>query len=305
MKIQSLSLPLLAIVLGALLLGSCLSQGAARAEEYFAIGMAYFEMGRFTEAEQWLHRARVADRTMVASEYNLGRIAFETRRYEEAARHFERILVLDRENVMALEAAAYSRIMNGDLDQAVSLYTRVLALVPESFDNGFNYALVLYSMDRFLEAQEVLEGFPHALEENVPSMLLYARVLGAQDRVEAVDAYARWVLAASPPGPQGLFEYAQALEAAGLYARALETYDLSLEALSQDLPALGRADVRFHRARLLILADGENPEGLRELGAAISEGFSDTGALEELSRDLRVSPLNREEIRRLSTQGAL
>ncbi|MCL2271042.1 MAG: tetratricopeptide repeat protein, partial [Treponema sp.] len=58
-------------------LNGCASWGAASAEEYFSIGMAYYDMGKFAEAEKWLNRAKARDRTMSASEYNLGRIAFE------------------------------------------------------------------------------------------------------------------------------------------------------------------------------------------------------------------------------------
>jgi tetratricopeptide (TPR) repeat protein len=82
------------------------AQTTAQAEEYYSIGMAYFELGKFTDAEYWLNRARATDKTMVASEYNLGRIAFETGRYEDAAGYFEKILDLDPYNVMALRAAA-------------------------------------------------------------------------------------------------------------------------------------------------------------------------------------------------------
>ena len=67
---------------------SCATRNVAQAEEYFTIGMAFFELGRFTDAELWLNRARTMDRTMIATEYNLGRIAFETGRYLEAARYF-------------------------------------------------------------------------------------------------------------------------------------------------------------------------------------------------------------------------
>ena len=90
------------VITAFLFLSSCASRAATRAEEYFSIGMAYFEMGKYAEAELWLNRARAVDKTMTASEYNLGRIAFERGRYEEAARHFENILIRDPDNVMAL-----------------------------------------------------------------------------------------------------------------------------------------------------------------------------------------------------------
>ena len=202
----------LLIIMTGIFFSSCASRGAAQAEEYFSIGMAYYEMGKFAEAEKWLNRARAAERTMTASDYNLGRIAFETGRYEEAAKHFERILVRDPENVMALQAAAYSRIKNGDLEKAESLYNRVLALIPESSDDGFNYALVLYSLKKYDKCENVLNKYPYALDENSASILLFARAQKAQNKIEAVDSYAKWVtVTTGTANPQGLYEYAQVL----------------------------------------------------------------------------------------------
>ena len=122
-----------------LALGGCAGRWGLSAEEYFSIGMAYFEIAQnvtanrdhfFREAERWLNRARTRDRTMAASAYNLGRLHFEMGRFEEAANEFESILALDPYNVLALRAAAYTRIRNGQIEKASDLYERFLALVP-------------------------------------------------------------------------------------------------------------------------------------------------------------------------------
>jgi tetratricopeptide (TPR) repeat protein len=53
--------------------------------------MAYFELEKYAEAERWLQRATAADRTITATEYNLGRIAFETGRFNDAIQYFDLI----------------------------------------------------------------------------------------------------------------------------------------------------------------------------------------------------------------------
>ena len=277
---------------------SCVSSGAAQAEEYFTIGMAFFELGRFNEAETWLNRAQAADRTMVASEYNLGRIAYETGRYADAVRLFERVLAQDPENIMALRAAAYSRIRNGNFEIAMELYDRVLTLIPESADDGFNYALVLYSIEKYEDCEEVLNRYPFALEESPPSRLLLARTQQAQGKPEAIDNFASWVIINDRPNPHGLLDYAKALEDAGQYARAIEQLDASLEALPQDTVTLKRSTIRFEKARILLTVDPENNNGLEEFNAAISGGFSDLEALEELADDTRIFHAFREDIQR-------
>lgn len=277
---------------------SCASRKAVQAEEYFSIGMAYFDMGKYVEAEQWLNRAKSADKTMTASEYNLGRIAFETGRYEDAARHFEGILSKDPNNVMALKAAAFSRIKNGNLEQAEALYDRVLALVPENNDEGFNYALVLYSLEKYEKCEEVLNKYPYALEENASSLLLLARAQKAQNKIEAADSYDKWVLSGKTSS-QGFYEYAQILESASLYARALEQYENAIKALDQDTEELKKSKLMFEAARLLLIADPENAKGLEELNNSITEGFTDRDAIENLYLDERITQYNREEIKKI------
>jgi tetratricopeptide (TPR) repeat protein len=291
-------LPLFAAALCAVQAASCASDGEGRAREYYSIGMAYFELGKYDDAELWLNRAAAADRTMTASEYNLGRIAFETGRYEDAAGYFERILAKDPDNVTALKAAAYSRIKNGDREKAEALYARVLALVPESADDGYNYALVLYSLEKYEACEDALDRHPFALEEDSSSLLLLARAQKAQNKAEAVNSYAKWA-AAGRPDPQGLYEYARALEAAGLYARALEQYRAAIASLEKDTDAVKRAAFRFEEARLLLTADPDNSEGIDGLKASVAEGFSDAEAIGALLLDDRITKDNKDEIRRI------
>ena len=285
-----------------LIVTGCESQQKARetaqAEEYFTIGMAYFELGRYADAEVWLNRARAVDKTLIASEYNLGRIAYETGRFTVAAEYFENVLAQDPDNIMALQATAFMRIRSGDLKRAEELYDRVLEILPESVDNGFNYALVLYGLEKYEESEKVLAKYPDALKENPSAILLTARAQRAQNKVEAIDSYAGWLeIYTGDPNPQIFYEYAQVLEKAEHYARALDQYDHAIEALTKDTASLTMANLRFKKARILLAVDPENEEGIDGFFFAIDNGFSDTEAIEELLSDERVTSDNKEEIR--------
>jgi tetratricopeptide (TPR) repeat protein len=279
----------------------------ASAEEYYAIGMAYLELGKYTEAEQWLNRAKAVDKTKVASEYNLGRIAFETKQYAEALRLFEGILKKDPMNLMVLKATAYTHIKMGNIEQAEALYQQVLALTPESADDGYNYALVLYVMEKYDRSEQVLAAYPFALQENMEVLLLFARAQKAQQKPEAVDSYAQWFEAnGEKSDPQVRAEYASALEAGGFYARAVEEYRTILKELPQrPLPSqdLSPSQVRYTLARLLLIADPENEEGITELTTALREGFDDQDALEALMEEEGISEAHKEAIRRLIDEG--
>jgi tetratricopeptide (TPR) repeat protein len=270
------------------------------AEEYYAIGMAYFDNGKYAEAEKWLNRAKAMDKTKTASEYNLGRIAFETKRYDEAFRYFNGILAKDPDNVMSLKAAAYTKVKMGDLESASAFYDRVLALTPESADDGYNYALILYVMEKYEESSAVLAKYPFALLENSDVILLNARLLRVQDKSEAMDWYARWLETNS--SSQIRYEYVLILEEHGFYARALEQCRTALKDLPAGSNEPKKADVRFRLARLLLIADPDNDEGLTELREAISEGFDDIDALDALAN--REGIANKEEIQRIAEETA-
>jgi len=284
----------------ALVSGGCESWGAASAEEYFAIGMAYYDLGKYEDAEKWLIRAKSKDKTKIASEYNLGRIAFEAKRYDEAIKYFESILKKDPNNVLALKASAYTYIKNNDIANASYMYKRLLAVVPESYDDGYNYALVLFAMKKFDEAERVLKNYEFALFDNSEVLLLYARAQKEQGKPEAIDSYALWLAGNSDPKVR--YEYAQTLESQQMYARALEEYRAVYTALSSSGVQPSKAEVRFFIARLTLIADPEKTEGVTELKEAVSEGYKDLDEIEKLLADGRISAANKKEIRAIAAE---
>ncbi len=289
---------LLSILFIYVLLGSCSSgPGAVSAEEYYSLGMAYMDLGKYDEAEKWFKRAQRADKTKTASEYNLGRIAFETGRYEESAELFEDIIRKDPQNTMAMKAAAYARIKNGDLVLAENHYKRLLELVPESADDGYNYALVLFALGKTGEADAVISRYAFALQDNDDLLLLYARVQKAEHKIEAADSYDAWLKKKSDP--QVRFEYAETLEYAQLYAKALENYREVLKADLSKSPNLKKTLIRFSIARTLLVADPSSPEGIAELRGAITDGFDDKNAVDELLKKEGISPENLKEIKNI------
>ena len=280
------------------LICSC-AGNAASAQEYFSIGMAYFDLGKYDEAEKWLNRARQSDRTMTASQYNLGRLAFERQRYDEAARHFEDVLKRDPNNVLALRAAAYTRIKTGDIDIAQRHYSRLLELVPENADDGYNHALVLYAMERYGEAEQVLEKYRYSLRDNRDLLLIYARTQSAQNKVEAIDNFSAWLAEGSDPKVR--YEYALALEYHELYARALEELRKAITEVTSTTTDIKKSGIRFALARVLLIADGESTEGITEMRSAVEEGFNDAGAIEKLIESGKVTGANRDSLRDIAS----
>jgi tetratricopeptide (TPR) repeat protein len=257
--------------------------------------MAYMDMKRYPEAEKWLTLASNEKKTRLASEYNLGRIAFETKRYKDALARFEKLLSLDPDNVMALKAAAYTKIKLNDLEGTLSLYKRILELSPESADDGYNYALVLYALEQYEESEAVLVKYPFALDDNKDVLLLYARVQRVQNKPDAADSYAKYLETNSDAKVR--YEYAASLEIGGFYARALEEYRAALKDLPADSKDPLPSAVRFGVSRVLLIADPQNEDGITELQGAVAEGFEDIPAVEALLEQDGITAVHKDTIR--------
>jgi tetratricopeptide (TPR) repeat protein len=215
----------LAALIAILSLVSCASS-SAKAEEYYALGAAYFELKKYDEAAKWFNRAKFFKVTKNASEYHLGRIAFENGDYKKSTLYFERILSRDPENITALKAAAYTCIKTEELEKAREWYRQVLELVPESYDEGFNYALVLMALGEAETAEQILVTYNNT--ESPEALLLLARAQKQQGKPEAADAYAASLLKSDNADVR--IEFAGYLEEQGLADKALEEYKLALQA---------------------------------------------------------------------------
>ena len=234
-------------------LSACASSGKVpTAQEYYSLGMAYFELGKYAEAEKWLLQARRSEQTFTASEYNLGRIAFELGRYDEACERFEGLLRKDPDNVMVLKAAAFSRLKRGDFGKAETYYQRVVELSPDSVDSRYNYALVLNALGKYEAAENVLLQLVNENKNDYPSLLLLARTRNAEGKVEALDDYERYLKNNEKSDVR--FEYAQALVKAHYYGRALENYEALLKLSADALGGIKKADLYFEAAKILLLS---------------------------------------------------
>ncbi|MDR2097903.1 MAG: tetratricopeptide repeat protein, partial [Spirochaetaceae bacterium] len=194
------------------------------------------------------------------------------------------------------KAAAYTQVKLGNVEEAKKLYAKVLEMEPEQADNGVNYATILFAMEKPAEAEETLQKYESTILDDKDALLLLARVQQAQKKPEAIDSYDLWL--SKNNDPQVRYEYTLALENGGFYARALEEARKSLSELIDDTETLKRSSIRFVIARLILVSDPENPEGVTELAEAIRGGFADKDAIDALLIDERLTQALQDEARR-------
>lgn len=268
-------------------------------EEYYSIAAAYFDLGKYSEAERWFKLARRSEKTRFAAEYNLGRIAFESGNGEEAARRFEALLAYDPANATVLRAAAYSWMKAENWDRALALYDRIADLLPETEDARYNYALALLRAERYEDASARLKPYVERRSDDRGAILLLASAERKLGRPEAVDRYAAALALKEEASVR--IDMAEALEDLELYARALESYRAVLAAGASDSVG-GKGFVRFRAARVMLRA-GEDPErSLAELSGAIADGFKDAEALRKLPETVGASQELSERILRIAAE---
>ncbi|MFA6507073.1 MAG: tetratricopeptide repeat protein [Treponemataceae bacterium] len=264
-----------------------------RAEEYFSIASAYFDLGKYTEAERWFNLARLHEKTRFASEYNLARIAFQKNESEDAARRFENLLTHDPSNAMVLRAAAYSWMKAEKWDKALGLFERIADMLPETEDARYNFALALSSAGRLEEAVEKIKPYVARRPDDRESLLLLARTERKLGKPEAADRYVAALKLKEDLSVQ--LELAEVFESLQLYARALETFRALVEAPAE-IPKVGKPFLRFRAARVMFLAGEDVSKSFAELKLAVSAGFNDVALIRALAEDEKLSESTKAQL---------
>jgi tetratricopeptide (TPR) repeat protein len=275
---------------------SCVSD--TRAEDYYALGTAYFDLGNYEEAEKWFVKSKFNEKTKMASIYNLGRVSFERGSYDRALDYFENILKRDPENLTALRAAAYTCVKTGDTQAALEYYRRAAAILPENAAERYNYALLLAALEMYEEAETVLvfenrDDFP-----DDKKLLLLARVQKSLGKPEAVDGYDSYLAKTDDPAVR--FEFAETLEEQKLYAKALEEYTRLSEASADSADNHPEKSlVLFRIARVMLVSDPSDENGLTALEEALKNGYADETEIDALLETAGIAEEKRNELKNI------
>jgi tetratricopeptide (TPR) repeat protein len=265
-------------IAAALLLLGCASppRGRDLALEYYAIGNAWLDLGRYEKALDAFRSALRLDPALVKADYNLALTYARMRSTADAESILNRLLADDPRNVTLLSTLAWAYHLGGRDGEALAAYDRVLAIAPESVDAWYNSALILWKGGKKEEAL-VRTRRMLALSPEDPQGLLAAGslLLESGDAASAEDFLGRYVQK-RPDDMEGRYLLAQALESQRAFARAIAAYD---GILGRDQKQAG---AWFGKARLLLTVVEDPERGLEGLRRAIALGFADKEAARAL-----------------------
>jgi tetratricopeptide (TPR) repeat protein len=277
---------------------SCVSGSASISEEeLYSVGKAYYDAGKYSEAEVWFQKASKYSKTKHASMYYLGRIAFQQKKYREAANIFESLLKKDKDNVLLLKAAAFSNLKALNFEKAEMQYKMVIELVPENKESKYGYALVLYGVQKYLESYQLLKELKADDGNDKDALLLLARTEKMLAYPEAIDHYTKWL--EKSDDPVVLIEFAEVAEQQALYSRAIEAFKKIKQTNREEQAGLRKGEIDFRIGRLIMFADPADSQGLQLIESALSAGYHNKEQFDALLADTRLTETQNRALQKL------
>lgn len=254
---------------------SCASapKTAEAAQEWYAIGNAWFDKREWKRAGEAYSRAIALDPSLAGASYNLARALAEAGDYPAALRALADLEKRDPGNVRVLAAKAYALYKSGDATAALRAYEEVLRLDPYTADAVYNAALLKSEAGERESAVADLERLVAVKSEDASAFLLLGLLraeLGRRDEAIAALETARRLGKAD----------AAALERLGLLYSEARRFSEAMDTLVAATQADGkRASAWFALARLRLAVAEDGTAGMEALKRALDEGFSDREAI--------------------------
>lgn len=268
----------LLLALGALMLTGCVTSRRDRdmASEFYDLGNAYVELGKYEKAITEFQAALKIDPGFVKADYNLALAYAHSKRPDEAIAILKKLLAADPQNTQVLSALGWAYHLAGREEEALSQYSTVIGLSPADLNALYNSGIILWKLKRLQEAMEKFNALLSKAPDDTDA--LYAAgslLLSLDDAASSGDMLSRY-LQKKPADTEGWYLLAAGAERQKKYTRALEAYD-TIVAID---PAQG--DAWFGETRLLLTVVEDPQRGLDALGKAIGAGFKDAKAVKAL-----------------------
>jgi tetratricopeptide (TPR) repeat protein len=266
------------LIFGALALSGCVTGRRDHdvASEYFDLGNAYVELGKYDKAITEFQAALKIDPGFVKADYNLALAYAQAKRTDDAVAILKRLLAADPQNTQILSALGWAYHLAGRDEDALSQYTAVIGLSPADLNALYNCGIILWRLKRPHEAMDRLSALLDRAPDDTDA--LYAAgslLLSLDDPAASGDMLSRY-LQKKPGDTEAWYLLAAGAERQKKYGRALEAYDkiVAIDA--------AQGDAWFGESRLLLTVVEDPARGLDALGKALGAGFKDSKAVKAL-----------------------
>lgn len=150
------------------------------AKQYLVLGSIYSQQGKRDEAakkyDKGLELTDSADVALLSSIYGaIGDNFYADEKADSAFVYYKKALLYNPENYLALNNCAYYLACEGkDLDEALSMIEKVMAVEADNPTSMDTYAWVLFKRKDYAKAREIIDKTLELSEEESPELLEHA-----------------------------------------------------------------------------------------------------------------------------------
>lgn len=276
------------VLLISLLLVGCQSDLSSRelAEEYFNLGNAFFELGRYQDSFDYYSRAIRLSDDIPAAGYNLARLHEQRGEYAEAVRVLEDLLAEDPSNGLYRETRAFVRFQQGQRSAAREEYAEIIEEYPARVRLRYNLGVLELDAGNEARAYRVLAEGIDLAEEDAEYRWVLAEAAFRTDRDAEALEHLEVFRGLSADSPDELARLASRQAEWGFYLASLEILEEIPETVDRD------PELLFVRGTVELRATDDFDRAVDSLAAAVRRGYDPeqeefTELLETLSEDER------------------
>jgi tetratricopeptide (TPR) repeat protein len=241
-------------------------RGPDLAREYYNIGNAFYDLGRFDRAAEYYQRALSLDPRLTPAGFNLARVYADKGRYADATGVLLDLLTGDPDNVLLRETLAYVHYLADEPDRAIARYTEVLALSPFNVNALYNLGRIAEQQSRNDDAIDYYRRASLADPNDAALVFSYGRRLIEVDAERGAVVLERF-LDMQPADRDRLVATGDSLRRERYFLPARRAYQKVLERSAVDAEAL------FGMASVLLIGVQDGQAGIERLREALDAGY--------------------------------
>lgn len=272
------------LLVSILLLAGCRSIPDNITEEYYNIGNAYFDAGKYDKAIEYYFKAlngKTESRNSIY--YNLGIALIDTGRYAQGLEQFDLLLTIDPDNITVLQADAYGYYLSGETEKALEVYDHILSLFEYDSNALYNKALIVKEKQPDVAIKLLEKLYKYSPGSDVATLLadLY---MDKGQRDEAVELLEE-ALSSDTKNTGILERLIRFYREEKLYYKSLEYMDtiLDIEGYS------GIPEMLFEKSEMEFLDLDDYNAGFDSLVKALDAGFDKRDKIQELLKNDKLS----------------